>query len=325
MSILDLVTAILHVSAQKHGRWIPPPDPAGFHALVDPGWSSSAFFREGGSTGLCWCGFDAQDWRDLVFTLLPALPEVFPAILRQDPASVAESCHKYFSRMIDFGFSYLGIWDPSYPAILREIPDPPLGLSLAGDASALQSNCVSVVGSRCAATWALEWSAEFGKLAVKSGISVVSGGAWGCDTAVHCGMLSASFDNVAAVAIQAGGLSRLYPRHNDRLFADILSSGGCLLSERAVDASCRPRDFLVRNRIVAGLSMVTIVVQAAERSGAMVTARLAAMQGRDVWVVKPPLEDVRAAGNLILIGDGATVVENPADAIARFVDLPSWG
>jgi predicted Rossmann fold nucleotide-binding protein DprA/Smf involved in DNA uptake len=57
----------------------------------------------------------------------------------------------------------------------------------------------------------------------------------------------------------------------------------------------------------------------------MVTARLAAMQGRDVWVVKPPLEDVRAAGNLILIGDGATVVENPADAIARFVDLPSWG
>ncbi|MEY4630295.1 MAG: DNA-protecting protein DprA [Pseudomonadota bacterium] len=312
IAFLNLVTAMLHVGSQRLGRWIPPPDPAGFAGLLDPALDLPVVAKDG---EFSWWDTNESFWQEATHVLVPGLPEVFPRPLAVDLSGLAEACHLFFQEVRDSGFSYLPFWDATYPQLLREIPDPPLGLVVGGDAMVLREAAVSVVGSRCAANWALEWAAEFGALAARAGLGVVSGGAYGCDTAVHSGMLSARFDRVPAIAVQAGGIANPYPRANGRIFADIAASGGCLVSERAVHAPCRPHDFLVRNRIVSGLSMVSVIVQAAERSGAMVTARLAASQGRDVWVVQPPCADVRAAGNAILMADGATVLSDPGAAI----------
>jgi DNA processing protein len=134
---------------------------------------------------------------------------------------------------------------------------------------------------------------------------VVSGGAFGCDIAAHLGVLRGRFNPAPAICVFAGGLARLYPRANDRVFRQLLATGGVLVSERLWYASCRPRDFTARNRIIAGLSGLTVVMQAAQRSGALVTARLALDRGADVAVLHHPQDDVRARGSQQLLADGA--------------------
>lgn len=313
MSILNFSTAILHVASQKSNRWIRPPDPALFAACLNTGICS--LWDEGPLPDPAVAS--QRDWKEVVDRLVPAMPEIFPAKIAADLDGLGRACHDFFVGLRSAGAAYLPFWSEGYPKLLRQIIDPPLGLSVAGDVSLLLRPSVAVVGSRFAANWALEWANDFGRLSSAANIPVVSGGAYGCDAAVHNGMLAERFDGVPAIAVFAGGLGCPYPRHNIRLFEDISGSGGCLVSERFIDARCRPHDFLARNRIISGLAMGTIIVQAAERSGAMVTARFAADQSREVWVVRPPYPDVRASGNQALVDDGAMVLGRPVDAMVE--------
>ena len=319
IQILNFTTAILHVASQHLNRWIRPPDPTVFAASLSPDifglWGGEHLDLDLQSGQLSEPLSASQNfWREVVSTLVPAMPEIFPPKIRSDLDGLARLCYEFFSEVRQASATYLAIWDEGYPALLRQIVDPPLGLTVTGDATLLCRPSVAVVGSRFAANWAIDWASEFGRLATAADIPVVSGGAYGCDAAVHTGMLTTQFDRVPALAVFAGGLGMPYPRHNIRLFEDIVASGGCLVSERFIGAGCRPHDFLARNRIISGLSLGTIIVQAAERSGAMVTARFAGDQSREVWVVRPPYSDVRAAGNEALVADGAMVLGRPVDA-----------
>ena len=313
ISILNFSTAILHVASQKANRWIRPPDPAVFAACLNTGicslWDDGPLPEPASAS--------RSDWGEVVNRLVPAMPEIFPQKIAADLDGLIRACHDFFVALRSAGAAYIPFWSEGYPGLLRQISDPPMGLSIAGDGTLLLRPSIAVVGSRFAANWAVEWANDFGKLSSAADIPVVSGGAYGCDAAVHNGMLAARFDAVPAIAVFAGGLGCPYPRHNIRLFEDIAASGGCLVSERSLDARCRPHDFLARNRIISGLSLGTIIVQAAERSGAMVTARCAADQSRDVWVVRPPFPDIRAAGNQCLLDDGAMGLGRPVDAMVE--------
>lgn len=312
--VLNVATSILHVLAECTGRWHKPPDPIGFASICDP--ELIELVEESERVGL-------QDWGDAIWSqliraFLCRIPESFRRFDDHEIKNLARHCCDFFSEIDELELHYAPLWSHEYPDSLRQINDPPLGLMVAGNISLFTKVGISVVGSRKAARWALDWAMEFGRLAAREGIPVISGGAFGCDAAVHCGMLQELFDSVPAVTVLAGGLGQPYPIKHVNMFSDIVMSGGCLVSERRASAGCRPRDFLARNRIIAGMSPITIIVQAAQRSGAMVTGRAAADQGRDVWVVTPPAYDVRADGNLALLDEGAVALEDPADALGYF-------
>jgi DNA processing protein len=161
-------------------------------------------------------------------------------------------------------------------------------------------------------------SFELGRgLALMPGVAVASGGAFGCDIAAHHGVLDAGTRPAAAVVVFAGGLGCLYPRAHARIFAKLRERGAALLSERLWSAGCRPRDFAARNRIISGMAVRVFVMQAAARSGAAITARVATEQGREVSVLVHPERDVRAAGSRELLQDGAEPLASADEYLDR--------
>ncbi|MBI2601978.1 MAG: DNA-protecting protein DprA [Deltaproteobacteria bacterium] len=205
----------------------------------------------------------------------------------------------------DEGARYLLLCDPSYPEVLREIPQAPLALSVVGDLAVFAMPRVSVVGSRRTAQVALQESYRVGFMLSQLGVVVVSGGAYGCDIATHQGVLAAGGEPIPAIIAFANGLARLFPQGNRPTFNKIRDQGGLLVSERLWDQVPKPYDFPIRNRIISGLSMWTIVMGAAKQSGAMVTARLALDQGREVAVYVPAENRYFCEGCQNLVEDGA--------------------
>jgi DNA processing protein len=203
------------------------------------------------------------------------------------------------------GATYRLLCDPDYPPLLREIPQPPLGLSLLGDPFLLNTSKISVIGSRRTASPVLQECHRLGYLLAKLGLTVVSGGAFGCDIATHTGVLSSGLSPLPAVVVFASGLKHLSPQGNRPRFEDILRGGGVLLSERLWDQVPMPYDFPIRNRIISGLSMWTLVMGASRQSGAMLTAKLALDQGREVCVYLPDPDGYYCEGAQILEREGA--------------------
>ena len=202
------------------------------------------------------------------------------------------------------GGGILCINDPRYPYLLKQIKDPPIILFYRGNPLLFEFPAISLVGSRKAAPEALRESRDLGKALVEEGAVVVSGGALGCDTYAHLGALSVEGLG-ATIVVMAGAVDSLFPKRNRQLFSSVLERGGLIISERLPRTSPKPHDFPIRNRIISGLSSRSIIMQAAERSGAMATANLALAQGRDVWVYDCGHSDVRFKGNDILIESGA--------------------
>lgn len=213
---------------------------------------------------------------------------------------------------------------PLYPALLRQIDDPPALLTVRGNAELLSWPSVAVIGARQASSEALVQSAELGLAIARKGLSVVSGGALGCDIAAHRGVLnliSESASDVSperksvlpAVAVMAGGLHGAYPKANLPIFRALLQRGGALVSERLWWSVPRPFDFPIRNRLVSGMCAVVVVVQAGEKSGALTTARAALDQGREVWVMEQSGFDVRGLGSRELLSAGAYGFRSPDD------------
>ena len=214
------------------------------------------------------------------------------------------------------GAEFIVFGSPSYPAALAAIPDPPPLLWAVGDTALLSRPKVAVVGARNASSLGLRMARRLaGELGKKDQV-VVSGLARGIDTAAHQAALE-----TGTIAVLASGVDVIYPNENTVLGEEI-GREGLRLSEAPMGSSPQARHFPARNRIVSGLSRATIVVEAATRSGSLITARTALDQGRDVFAVPGHPFDARASGCNLLIRDGATLVRGAGDVIEALEAIP---
>jgi DNA processing protein len=195
--------------------------------------------------------------------------------------------------------------DPRFPKLLKQIADPPLLLYVRGDADALNAPQVSIVGSRNATPYGRRIAMALASGLAGCGITVTSGLALGIDAAAHQGAIDGRGNTIA---VAAHGLNEVYPRRHRKLALQV-SRCGALVSEFAVGTAPRREHFPQRNRIISGLSLGTIVVEANRRSGSLITARLAAEQNRDVFAIPGPVYSPQSWGCHELIRQGATLVE----------------
>ncbi len=200
--------------------------------------------------------------------------------------------------------------DPAYPLLLKETHDPPLVLFARGDTAVLSRPAVAVVGARRADPGAAGWTEKMGSVLARSGFLVASGFACGIDAAAHRGALAGGGTTAAVLGT---GIDICYPEGHAAL-ADAIAKSGVLLTELPPGAGPLAPHFPKRNRILAGLAVGVVVVQAAEKSGAMITARLALEAGREVFVVAGPPWEPRFAGNRRLAREGAPVVQDGEEA-----------
>lgn len=210
------------------------------------------------------------------------------------------------------GARVIALGDPDYPPLLAATATPPYVLFARGDAALLSAPAVAVVGTRAAtaygrdATWRI-----VGPLA-RQGIVIVSGLALGIDAAAHEAALDAGGPTVAVVA---GGIDGVYPPRHAALHARIVADG-CVVSEVAPGVAPTAGRFPARNRIIAGLALATVVVEAGERSGALITAGCAADEGRDVLAVPGPITGAASRGSHRLLADGAALATSADDVLA---------
>lgn len=200
---------------------------------------------------------------------------------------------------------------PVYPALLKEIRDYPKELYYIGDPKLLEENCVSIVGSRKTNQYGRSTAYSFGKALGQRGITVVSGMAVGIDTCAHEGALQEKGNTAAVLAC---GLDLCYPPRNRELKGKI-ESAGIVLSEYPPGTAAQRYYFPQRNRIISGLSPLTVVVQAGNRSGALITAELAADQGRDVGAVPGNIDSEYNLGSNKLLREGAFALTGVQDLL----------
>lgn len=201
--------------------------------------------------------------------------------------------------------------DTCYPALLKEIPDAPTKLFHIGSLPPIDAVCVAIVGTRKATTQGKLVARQIAKDLASYGIIIVSGLAIGIDTAAHEGALESEG---RTLAVLANGLDTIYPSQNSVLAENIIKRGA-IISEYPLTTPAYPNQFLERNRIVSGLCIATIVIEAPERSGTLATARFALEQGREVFVIPGSFNHPNYAGSHRLIRDGARLVTSAADIL----------
>ncbi len=202
--------------------------------------------------------------------------------------------------------------EQDFPELLREIYWPPFGIYVKGETDFLKKPAVAIVGTRKATEDGAEFARRFSGELSQAGIVVVSGLAFGIDSSAHKGCLDVEGKTAAVLAC---GLDDVYPRSNERLAKEIIAAGGALISEYPPGIPPLPHRFIERNRIVSGLSLGTVVIEAPESSGALATARFASEQNREVFVVPGPAGHRNFFGSHRLIRNGARLVSKPADVL----------
>ena len=202
----------------------------------------------------------------------------------------------------------LFLHDPDYPALLAELVDAPPLLFVQGDPALLERPQIAMVGSRRASKPGLQTAEAFARCLAQSGFVVTSGLALGIDGAAHRGALATG----RTVAVLGTGLQCLYPQRHAGLADDIVAAGGALVSELPLDCPPQAANFPRRNRLISGLSLGVLVVEASPSSGSLITARLAAEQGREVWALPGSIHHPGAHGCHQLIREGAQLVESVA-------------
>jgi DNA processing protein len=200
-----------------------------------------------------------------------------------------------------------------YPELLQRIPGPPTLLYIVGNPEALHMPALSIVGSRNPTRGGKENAYEFAKHLGQSGFCIISGLAQGIDTSAHEGALDAG---AMTVAVLGHGIDRVYPSAN-RDLAHRISQNGALLSEYPLGSPPRREHFPQRNRLISGLSLGTLVVEAARRSGSLITARLAGEQGREVFAIPGSIHNPLSRGCHQLIKQGAKLVESAEDIVSE--------
>lgn len=211
------------------------------------------------------------------------------------------------------GATVLTALDEGYPELLKKIYDPPLVIYVRGELKSVPA--AAIVGTRKATPYGLRTAARLARELAASGVAVVSGLARGIDTAAHESAVEAGGVTWAALG---SGLNEIYPDENKKLAERIVKKGGAVLSEFPMDKGPLPASFPRRNRIISGLSLATVVVEGGFESGALITARFALDQGREVLAVPGPVDSAMSRGPNHFIKNGAYLAENAGDIVACF-------
>ncbi|MFJ3260731.1 DNA-processing protein DprA [Pseudomonas sp. NPDC086581] len=275
----------LEARLRLHG--LPELGPRRFRRLLEAFGSASAALSA-----------PAAAWRSLGLPAVCAEP-------RRD-ASIREQAAQAL-RWLEAPEHHLVMWDaPGYPALLAELNDAPPLLFLAGDPCLLERPQLAMVGSRRASKPGLDTARAFARSLAGGGFVITSGLALGIDGAAHEGALEAGGKTVAVLGT---GLEHLYPRRHLGLAKRIVEHGGAVISELPLNCAPQASNFPRRNRIISGLSLGTLVVEASPSSGSLITARLAAEQGREVYAIPGSIHHPGARGCHELIRQGAMLVE----------------
>lgn len=212
--------------------------------------------------------------------------------------------------------------DPLYPAALRELSNPPLALFVVGNPGLLAEPQIALVGARTATPQGLDNARAFGAELARRGLIVTSGLALGVDGAAHQGALAGGGPTIAVCGT---GLDRVYPARHQPLAHALVEAGGAMVSELAPGAAALREHFPRRNRLIAALSLGTLVVEASTESGSLITARLAAELGREVFAIPGSIHNPLARGCHRLIRDGAKLVESVDDILLELAPrLGAW-
>ncbi|MDP2650618.1 MAG: DNA-processing protein DprA, partial [bacterium] len=209
-------------------------------------------------------------------------------------------------------FKVIDIKEEDYPFLLKEIPNPPKQIYVRGVVPDLRLPAVAIVGTRKATTAGIGIAEGVAADLASRGITIISGLAMGIDTAAHRGALGV---RGRTVAVLGNGISEIYPAQNERLAEEILETGGAIISEYPPGEPSFRGNFIHRNRIISGLSVAVVIIEAPLRSGALSTAGFAAEQGRNVFVVPGPVTHPNYVGSHALIRDGATLATGAADIL----------
>lgn len=265
-----------------------------------------------------------------------SLPEIFYASRKQLAAirgigeNLAEkivswesefNLEKEEEKMAKFGFDFIPFFDSRYPAMLKEIPDAPIGIYVCGNADALQTRrSIAVVGTRKASPYGSSMAQKIARELAGARWSIISGLARGIDTVAHRGALDG---NGTTVAVLGCGLDIVYPPENLELYREIASRGGAVISEFRLGRSADKRSFPKRNRIIAGLSAGMLVVESDEKGGSMLSAGFAADYGRTVFALPGRVDQAGSRGCHKLIREGATLITNSAEIIEEMESVAS--
>jgi DNA processing protein len=242
---------------------------------------------------------------------LDALPGLARRGGAQRPGRICsrEAAERELDAARELGVVFVGLGEPAYPPPLAAIADPPPLIAVHGNFSVLTRPAVAIVGSRNASAAGIRFAERLARDIGAAGFAVVSGLARGIDAAAHRASLT-----TGTIAVLAGGNDRIYPEQNVGLAEEILHDGAAL-SEMPLGWEPRARDFPRRNRLISGLALGVVLVEAAARSGSLITARMALEQGREVFAVPGSPLDPRAEGTNRLLKDGATLVTEAADVL----------
>ena len=266
---------------------------AGFRKLVETFGSAAQALRSG-----------RKDLQQVPGVRLEAIE----AISAGPPYQEAE---RELRRIEQLGISLLCFGDPEYPALLANTYKPPMVLYVKGDPGLLSKAALAVVGSRAATSYGLKIARDLGGQLAAKGLVVVSGLALGIDTAAHAGALAVGGETIAVMGC---GLDMVYPRSNERLAAEI-AMHGAVVSEYQLGTQPDAFRFPARNRIISGLALGVLVVEAAQRSGSLITARLALDEGREVFAIPGRVDSVKSTGTHRLLQEGAKLVGTVDDIL----------
>lgn len=208
----------------------------------------------------------------------------------------------------------ISIKNNKYPNQLKNIYDPPAKLYVLGNRSILNQRNFAIVGSRKATQYGKKIAMQISKELAENGLNVVSGLAIGIDSYAHLGCLQVK-DAGKTIAVLGSGLDVIYPKENRKLAEQIINSGGCIISEYPIGSKIEKNNFPQRNRIISGLSEGILVVEASQKSGALITAEFGAEQGKEVFAVPGDINKEQSEGCNLLIKDGANVVTSSQDII----------
>ena len=217
-------------------------------------------------------------------------------------------------RVTDYGCHVLTQADADYPELLRQIYDPPIALYVKGSLTAKDKNAVSMVGSRMTTHYGIEVARKLAYQLAYLGVTVVSGGARGIDTASHQGALSAGGRTVCVLGT---GINIVFPSENRELFERV-AAHGAVITQYPFNRNADKQSFAIRNRIVAGMTLGTVVVEANLTSGALITANFATEYGRQVFAVPGRIDSPRSKGCHELIKKGAKLCEGAEDILSEF-------
>ena len=216
-----------------------------------------------------------------------------------------------FSLCEDKAVRILFPWELEFPRLLKELPDPPMLLYVRGDFARTDALSIAIVGTRGATQYGRSQAERFARALARGGLTIVSGLARGIDAAAHLGALEAGG---RTIAVLSSGVAEIYPPQHVEL-SERIAVNGVLMSEMPPGAKPKKGMFPHRNRLISGLSLGTIVIEAAERSGALITARLAGEQGREVFALPGMVTSPNSRGCHRLIKDGAHMIQDPEDVL----------